>query len=131
MISILTSGTLINKPIQRTSQGSGRKFVTAQIRASGDGESFVLSLIAFNDAVCKSLVALDKGDDLCVAGPGKPNSWAGKDGSPAFGLSVVVQQILTQYRLKEKRKAASQTESRDFLPPSTTPQLYADGTAPF
>ncbi len=131
MISILASGTLIKKPVERTSQGSGRKFVTAQIRASGDGESFVLSLIAFNDVACKSLLALDKGDDVCVAGPGKPNSWIGKDGSPAFGLSVVAQQILTQYRLKEKRKAASQTESRDFLPSSATPQLDADGTALF
>ena len=36
MISPLTSGTLINKPIQRTSNGSGRKFVTAQIRTTSD-----------------------------------------------------------------------------------------------
>jgi len=133
MISILTSGTLINKPIERTSQGSGRKFVTAQIRAASDGETYVLSLIAFNESVCKSLLALDKGDDVCVAGQGKPTTWTGRDGSPALGVSVIAQQLMTQYRLREKRKAAD-AGKEPFLPaqsPLSEPELDSDGTALF
>ena len=132
MISILTAGTLIHKPIERTSQGTGRKFVTAQIRAAADGESYVLSLIAFSGSVCKSLLALDKGDDVCVAGPARPTSWTSKDGSPALGLSIVAQQLMTQYRLREKRKA-SDAGKESYLP-ARSPLLDAAGDpdgAPF
>jgi len=132
MISILTSGTLVNKPIERTSGGSGRKFVTAQIRAAGDGESYLLSLIAFNESICRSLMALDKGDDVCVAGPGKPTTWTGRDGAPAYGLSIVAQQLMTQYRLREKRKAAD--AGKESYLPAKSPLLDPvdrDGTAAF
>jgi single-stranded DNA-binding protein len=132
MISILTSGTLINKPIQRTSQGSGRKFVTAQIRSAAADESFVISLIAFNADVCNALLALDKGDDVCIAGSGKPTTWTGKDGAPAYGLSVVAQQLMTQYRLREKRKAVD--ASRESYLPARSSLVDAEGDsdgAPF
>jgi single-stranded DNA-binding protein len=132
MISILASGALINKPIKRVSQGSGREFVTAQLRASGDGESFVVSAIAFNETVCSALLALDKGDDVSVVGPGKPTTWTGKDGTPAVGLSIVAQQLMTQYRLREKRKAVD--GNKDSYLPAQSPLLGAvdeDGSAPF
>jgi single-stranded DNA-binding protein len=131
MISILSSGTLINKPTKRISRSGEREFVTAQIRAAGDGDSFIVSLIAFNADVCAALLALDKGDDVCVAGQGKPTTWEGRDGSPAYGLSVVAQQLMSQYRLKEKRKAAT-SEKRSFLPAQSSLQaLDDDGSAPF
>lgn len=133
MISILSAGTLIKKATERISQGSGRKFVTGQIRSSGDGESFIVSIIAFNADACKALLALDAGDSLCIAGTGKPTTWTGRDGDPAYGLSVVAQQVMTQYRLTAKRKAAD--SSKDFLPVAQTSMastlLDGDGTAPF
>jgi hypothetical protein len=61
MISILASGTLINAPTERTSK-AGNKFVTAQMKASDGDETNLVSLVAFDEAICKSLLALSKGD---------------------------------------------------------------------
>jgi len=133
MISILTSGVLIAKPVKRISKGTGREFVTLQLRVSSDNENFIISVICFNDDLCRALLALDKGDALSVAGTGKPTTWTGKDGMPAVGVSVIVQQILTQYRLREKRKA-SETNKGSYLParsPLLDMQTEVDDGAPF
>ncbi len=132
MISILTSGVLIAKPVRRISKGTSREFVTAQLRVSSDNENYLVSVICFNDDFCRSLLALDKNDALSVAGPGKPTTWTSKDRTPATGLSVVAQQIMTAYRLREKRKAM--TESKTSFLPAQSPLLSLDGDedgAPF
>jgi hypothetical protein len=125
MISTLVSGTLIGKPVQRASRDSGRTFVTGQIRVSADGDSFLVSLISFNQDICQSLLALDKNDAVSIAGPGKPSTWIGKDGSPAIGLSIVVQQLMTAYRLREKRKAIN--ASKESYLPAQSPLLDSEG----
>jgi single-stranded DNA-binding protein len=132
MISILVSGTLINKPVERTSKGTARKFVTAQIRSASDGDSFVVSVIAFNGDVCNALLALDKGDDVCIAGSGKPTTWTGKDGAPAYGLSIIAQQLMSQYGLREKKRKSVDASRETYLP-AQSPLLDrdSDGTAPF
>jgi single-stranded DNA-binding protein len=106
MISILASGILINAPSKRTSK-SGNPFVTAQLRVSDNGESALVSMVAFDQDVCDSLLALSKGDTVIVSGPAKPTSWVSRDGSQAQGLNVVVKVLMTHYALTKKRKNTS------------------------
>lgn len=106
MINVLVSGNLIGAPVERTSKANGNRFVTAQLKAFDGDESTLVSLIAFDEAICKSLLALGKGDAVVVSGSAKPTTWTARDGSQAFGLNVTVKVIMTQYAVTKKRKAA-------------------------
>src|SRR5207249_1903690 len=97
--------TLVNKPASRTSR-NGNSYVTCQVRAAAGDESFLVSLVAFDDQICKALLVLDRGDSVSVTGSGKPSTWTGRDGEPCLGLSVKVEQLMTQYSLTKKRAAA-------------------------
>jgi single-stranded DNA-binding protein len=105
------------------------------MKCCGDGgdESSLVSLVAFDEAVCKSLLALSKGDSVYVSGSGKPSTWNGRDGSPCLGLNVVVKVLMTQYGLTKKRKASADANRESYLP-ARSPLLDAmdeDGTALF
>jgi single-stranded DNA-binding protein len=128
MISILTSGTLISSPVERTSK-AGNQFVTAQMKAADGDETNLISLVAFDEAICKSLLVLSKGDTLVVSGSCKPSTWTGRDGEPQLGLNVVVKVVMTQYAVTKKRKAAVDMEA--YRLPAQSPLLDADGDAPF
>lgn len=67
MISILASGTLIKQPEARVSR-NGNSFVTALVRAGATDQTFLVSIAAFDEQVCKALLALNKGDDVSTAG---------------------------------------------------------------
>ena len=123
MISILASGTLINSPVERTSK-AGNKFVTAQMKAADGDETNLVSLVAFDEAICKSLLVLSKGDALVVSGSGKASSWTGRDGAPALGLNVVVKVVMTQYAVTKKRKAA--VDMADYGLPAKSPLAETD-----
>jgi single-stranded DNA-binding protein len=132
MISILVSGTLVNKPSSRVSRNNN-SYVTGQLRAAAGDESFLVSLVAFDDQICNALLALDKGDTVSVTGSAKPTTWAGRDGEPCLGLSVKVDLLLTQYALTKKRAAAQGGKARYSLPAQSPLALVdedADG-APF
>ncbi len=134
MISILTSGTLIARPASCTSK-NGNNYVRCQLRANAGDESFLVSLVAVDDQICKALSALDKGDSVCVTGSGKPSTWTGRDSEPCLGLNVKVEQLMTQYSLTKKR-AAGKGESPQYALPAVSPlqaqeKLDDDGTAPF
>lgn len=105
MISVMAAGTLIGTPAERTSK-AGNKFVTAQLKAFDGDESSLVSLVAFDEAICKALTALSKGDAITVSGSCKPTTWTARDGSQALGLNVVVKVVMTQYAVTKKRKAA-------------------------
>ena len=117
MISLLVAGKLVGKPQARVSKNDN-SYVRAQILAAADGETFLCSLVAFSEEACRKLLALDRGDSVCAAGNGKPTGWTGKDGSPAVGLSLVVNEVLTAYALKQKRAASEGGES---LLPAVSP----------
>jgi hypothetical protein len=108
---------------------NGNSYVTGQIRVPVDGESILCSLVAFNEQVCQSLLALDKGDSVAAAGTGKPTAWTSKSGELATGLSVRVEQVMTAYRVKEKRNA-NQVDKQPYLP-ARSPLLDREGDAPF
>lgn len=134
MISILTSGSLIARPVPCTSK-NGNNYVRCQLRANAGDETFLISLVAFDEQICKALAALDKGDSVSVSGSGKPATWQGRDGEPCLGLNVVVSQVMSQYSLTKKR-SAGRSEQPQYSLPATSPLTSVsgfddDGTGPF
>jgi single-stranded DNA-binding protein len=122
VISVLLIGNFISKPTTRISK-NGNSYVTGQIRVPVDGESILCSLVAFDEQVCQALLVLDKGDSVSAAGTAKPTAWTNKSGELTAGLSLKVEQVMTVYRVKEKRKA-NQADKQSYLP-ATSPLLDA------
>ena len=106
MIDALISGRLRGVPTMKQSV-NGKPYATFRMAAADkDGESRLLSCIAFNRAAVDALQRLDDGDALAVAGEAKLTAWAAADGAPRCGLDVTVHQVLTAYAVSRKRKAA-------------------------
>lgn len=92
-LHILAQGQLTADPVSRESK-SGKPFVTAQLRVTAENESLLLSVVAFDEAVCDILARLKKGDAAAVSGRAKPTSWLGQNGEQRRGLSVVAASAL-------------------------------------
>lgn len=100
---ILITGQLYGDPQARTSK-SGSQFATAKIRADGkDGAVLWISIVAFND-VAERLLALHANNAVALSGKLEVSAYTAKDGSPAAGLSVVVDELAT---LKAKPRPRS------------------------
>lgn len=94
MIRALVSGTLHGDPQTRTSRG-GQPFTTGKLKAdASDGNTVWCSLIAFGQEG-ERLALLKAGQALSVSGRAKVTAWAGKDGQPAGGLDLTVDEVAT------------------------------------
>lgn len=111
-ITALVTGRLLADPEQRTG-ASGKAFTTARLAADGEGDSFLVSVIAFGTAA-EALAALTKGDTASIAGRSKPKAWTSKEGELRAGLDVVAEQVMSVYGVRRKRAAAA----GDAEPPS-------------
>ena len=115
MIRALLTGTLHADPQTRVGQ-SGKPYCTARLRAdTGDGNTTWCSLIAFGD-VAERLTSMKAGAAISVSGRAKLSSWLGKDGSPAAGLSVVVDELATlrgRPKPPSDRRQAADTSDAD------------------
>lgn len=119
MIDALIAGKVFAKPQERTGK-SGKPFVTAKLTTTaGDGESLFVNVIAFDADACRSLLALDAGDAVSVAGPVTPKTWTDREGSARVAVDVVAHQVLTAYHVSRKRKAM-QAEQQEPQPPQDT-----------
>jgi len=107
MIDVLLQGKLQSKPQTRVSK-NGKEFVTCRlVVAARDGESFIVSLICFEESVSAAIVPLDTGDAIAVCGEATPKAWLDHDGQPRAGLSVVVKLAMSAYQISKKRKSAT------------------------
>lgn len=94
MIRALLTGTLYADPQRRTS-ANGKPFTTGKLRAdASDGAQVWCSLIAFAD-VGERLAPLKAGAAISVSGRAKLSAWTDKNGNPAAGLDLVVDEIAT------------------------------------
>ena len=94
MIRALVSGVLHSDPQTRVGQ-SGKPYCTARLRAdTGDGNTTWCGLIAFAEQA-ERLAMLKAGQALSVSGRAKVTAWAGKDGQPAGGLDLTVDEVAT------------------------------------
>lgn len=104
MIDALIAGRLHAKPVQRTGRESGRTFTTAKLVATvGDGESQFINIIAFSTEIQATLLALDAGDAVAVAGPMTAKAYM-HNNEPRPSLDLVAQRVLSPYQLKHKRR---------------------------
>ena len=107
MLSVLVEGVLVCAPVRRTGARGGA-FVTAQVRCNAeDGESLLVSVIAFSASATEALARLGAGDTVAIAGPAAIGRWE-KNGEPHVGLKVTATRVMTVYDAGLRRKAASQ-----------------------
>jgi len=117
MIRALVSGTLHGDPQTRTSRG-GQPFTTGKLKAdSGDGATVWVSLIAFGQEG-ERLATLKAGAAVSVSGRAKLSSWLGKDGSPAAGLDVTVDEVATLRGRPKPRDEGQRRPPPDRRPPA-------------
>jgi single-stranded DNA-binding protein len=115
-IDALVTGKLHAKPQARTGK-SGKTFCTATVKApvrpSGQQEGDApplcfVSVIAFDEAAVSTLLALEAGDAVSLAGEITPKVYHPKDGGePRASLDMVAQAVMSPYSVSRKRKAAA------------------------
>jgi single-stranded DNA-binding protein len=109
---VLIAGKLVKSPESRTSK-SDKTYAIAQVLVPVEGDDSVFaSCIAFNAAAVETLLALDRGDAVALAGRAKLNAWTGTDRETKTGLSVTVDAVLTAYHVQRACAAASRSHDR-------------------
>ena len=104
MIEALVAGKLHGQSVQKTAR-TGTLFVVAKVRAhAGDADVFV-NVIAFSQAACEALLALDDGDAVALAGSLVPKAWTDREGMARPALDLVASHVLTAYHVTRKRRA--------------------------
>ena len=94
MIRALLTGVLYAEPQARTSQ-AGKKYATAKVRADAkEGAAVWCSIIAFGEHADR-LMMLKANAAVAVSGKLEVNAYANKQGEPAAGLSIVVDELAT------------------------------------
>ena len=105
MIDALIAGKLYGAPKQGASK-NGNQFTTALVRTTaGNGESLMVSVIAFDDSAQAALQAIGEGDSVALAGALTPKVYEARDGSARPALDLVAHAVLTAYHVKRKRQA--------------------------
>ena len=94
MIDGLVAGKVFGEPEQRMGRGDS-PFVVAKLRAqTGDGETLLVNVIAFDAAPRAALLVLRDGDAVAVAGSLTPKVWTDKQGNTRPALDLVAQRVL-------------------------------------
>lgn len=133
MIDALITGRIYGTPAEKTSGKTGKRFVTAKVRAAtGDGESLFVNIIAFDSSVCAGLLALGDGDSVSLSGALTPKVWTDRDGQARPALDLVAHGLLTSYHVTRKRKAmqAHQDDAKAPQRQQVEPG-FDDGEMPF
>ncbi|OYT91619.1 MAG: single-stranded DNA-binding protein [Burkholderiales bacterium PBB3] len=95
MIDGLVAGRLVGEPERRTGKADSH-FVVAKIKAAAaEGDSYIVNVIAFDAAVCESLVSARDGDSVALAGSLTPKVWIDKQGVSRPVLDMVAHRVLS------------------------------------
>lgn len=105
MIEALVSGKVLAKPTQK--EGKNKKpFVLARVTAqSHTDDSVTVSVIAFNEDAQETLLKLDKGDLVSIAGKATPKLWEDPKGEKHSSLDLVANRVLTVFDATNSQKA--------------------------
>lgn len=134
MIDAILSGRIYGTPAEKTSGKTGKRFVTAKVRAAaGDGETLFVNIIAFDGNVCAGLLALGDGDSCSLSGALTPKVWTDRDGQARPALDLVAHGLLTSYHVTRKRKAMQPADQDDAKAPrrQQVEPDFDDGEMPF
>lgn len=103
-IDALITGRLVGQPQQRTGK-SGKPFTTAKVRVPNGEDAALCMVICFDQAVQNSLLALDGGESVSLAGELKPGIWRANDGTTRPSLDLTAHALLTTHHVRRKRQA--------------------------
>lgn len=113
MIDGLVGGKLYGAAVERTGQ-SGKRFVTAKVRTPApDGEALFVNVITFSESVAASLLALEDGDAVSLAGELTPKAWSDRNGEARPSLDLVARAVLTPYHVARKRQRMKGEQGED------------------
>lgn len=103
MIDALIAGKIFQNPIKRDGK-NGNHFATTLVRVPvKDGDSMIVSVIAFDEAVMDGLLRLNEGDSISLSGELQPKVFIDKQGEPRPSCDFVAHGLLTAYAVKRKR----------------------------
>ena len=95
MIDALIAGRVFGDPEQRAGKAESL-FVVAKLRAqAGDGETYLVNVIAFDSQVCRELLVLRDGDALSVVGSLTPKVWTDKQGISRPVVDLIAHKIIS------------------------------------
>lgn len=113
MLDALISGKLIKDCQLKTSQNNKLYCQFLLSVAVGEPENIVVSAIAFGGHA-ERVAQLKKGDALSVIGALKPTEWEDKaTHETRHGLSITVNNVLSAYDIKKRRKPDENTTQSD------------------
>jgi single-stranded DNA-binding protein len=131
MIEGLVSGKVYGRPEQRVGNNSGKRFVTAKVRAAtAGGETLFVNVLAFDATAQAALLALSDGDAVSLAGTLKPKVWTDREGQSRPALDLVASRVLTAYQVKRKREAVGGTEQAVRQAPAAQEGNYRSSALP-
>jgi len=103
MINALISGTLHRDPKRGTAR-TGAAFASVQVRTPLDnGETMMVSVIAFEPRVVEGLMLLTAGDAVCLTGQFNPKVYVDDNGESHPSAEMTAQGLLNAYQVKRKR----------------------------
>ena len=107
MIDALVGGKMFKAAEERHS-ASGKTYVTASVRAAdGEGDGQFVNVVAFSESAKAALLALEDGDSVFVSGALKIGAYEARDGSVKSKIGMVAQNVMSQYQVTRKRRAAT------------------------
>lgn len=105
MMDGLVAGRLMGDASRRVDK-MGRPFIVARVLARNKAdEEFIVNVIAFDDAPCAALLALDDGEAIALSGSITPKVWTDKQGNARPSLDMIATQVLTAYHANRKQAA--------------------------
>ena len=95
MIDAILAGRVFGEPEQRAGKAESA-FVVAKVRAqAGDGEVYLVNVIAFDSQVCQELLAARDGDAVSLVGSLTPKIWTDKQGNNRPVVDLIAYKIIT------------------------------------
>ena len=95
MIDAIIAGRVFGEPEQRAGKAESA-FVVAKVRAqAGDGEVYLVNVIAFDSQVCQELLAARDGDAVSLVGSLTPKIWTDKQGNNRPVVDLIAYKIIT------------------------------------
>lgn len=126
MIDALIAGKLYGQPTQRTAS-NGRPYATGKLRVATDGDALFVNVIAFAEQAAGSLLALEDGEAVALAGTLTPKAYTDKQGEARPSVDMVAHRVLTAYHVTRKRQAVSDQRPKE---PAAQPADWNDTPPP-
>lgn len=104
MIESLVSGRIHQLARQRTDR-SGKPFVTTRLKVPHGESSLLIGAICFEPSAMQTLLALDVGDAVAIAGLLTCRVWVDAEGKSKPSADLIANVVMTPYHARSKLRA--------------------------